>query len=120
MPPDEDIALEGLERAGRCKALSQTVWDFHIEVAETAEAEERERVSLRLWPARLDQCNLGQEMQFWPPITWSIRCQDWSLSHTEVTTATKQNDFVDNQVPPKNQRRWERWQRMAEGNDGAA
>jgi hypothetical protein len=42
VPPDEDIALEGLERVGRCKALSQTVWDFHLEVGEAAEAGERD------------------------------------------------------------------------------
>jgi hypothetical protein len=67
VPPDEDIALEGLERVGGARLYLRRFGTF-ISKWEKLRKLERETVSLRLWPARPDQCNLGREMQFWPQL----------------------------------------------------
>jgi hypothetical protein len=65
-------------------------------VEEAAEAGERKTLSLRLWPASLDQCSLGARNAILAPAyVVDSFVKIWSLGHAEVTTATKQNDFVD-------------------------
>ncbi len=58
MPPDEDIALEGLERAGGARLYLRRFGTF-ISKWEKLRKLERETVSLRLWPARLDRVQFG-------------------------------------------------------------